>query len=158
MAALATVSEIAPDFVRLFERADDLAQRVQRFAEPCEPGAVRWVDVGTQLRLIESPLDIAEAVAGASCCAPATKRPRRRAWIFTSATLGDDARLSWFTEPCGLDEAEVLRVGSPFDYATQAAVYVPRHLPKPSDPAHSAAGRGAGRRGRAGGWAAAPWC
>src|SRR6185369_12026033 len=62
----------------------------------------------------------------------------RRAWIFTSATLGDDARLSWFTEPCGLAEAEVLRVGSPFDYATQASVYVPRHLPKPGDPAHSA--------------------
>jgi ATP-dependent DNA helicase DinG len=61
-----------------------------------------------------------------------------RAWIFTSATLGDDARLSWFTEPCGLAQAQVLRVGSPFDYATQAAVYVPRHLPKPSDPAHSA--------------------
>jgi ATP-dependent DNA helicase DinG len=32
----------------------------------------------------------------------------------------------------------VLRVGSPFDYATQASVYVPRHLPKPGDPAHSA--------------------
>jgi ATP-dependent DNA helicase DinG len=64
---------------------------------------------------------------------------RQRAWIFTSATLGDDARLSWFTEPCGLDEAEVLRVASPFDYPSQAAVYVPRQLPRPNDPAHSAA-------------------
>jgi ATP-dependent DNA helicase DinG len=33
----------------------------------------------------------------------------------------------------------VLRVGSPFDYATQAAVYVPRELPRPNDPGHSAA-------------------
>jgi ATP-dependent DNA helicase DinG len=32
----------------------------------------------------------------------------------------------------------VLRVGSPFDYASQAAVYVPRELPRPNDPAHSA--------------------
>ena len=46
--------------------------------------------------------------------------------------------LSWFTEPCGLSQAEVLKVGSPFDYAAQAAVYVPRDLPKPNDPAHSA--------------------
>ena len=60
-----------------------------------------------------------------------------RAWIFTSATLGDDARLSWFTEPCGLTGAEVLRVDSPFDYPRQAALYVPPGLPKPSDPAHS---------------------
>jgi len=46
--------------------------------------------------------------------------------------------LRWFTEPCGLEQAQVLRVQSPFDYAQQAAVYVPRNLPKPGDPAHSA--------------------
>jgi ATP-dependent DNA helicase DinG len=33
----------------------------------------------------------------------------------------------------------VLRVESPFDYAAQACVYVPRDLPKPNDPGHSAA-------------------
>jgi len=137
MSALATVSEIAPDFGRLFERADDLAQRVQKFSDPCQAGAVRWVDVGTQLRLIESPLDIADAVQEKLLRA-GEEEASTRAWIFTSATLGDDARLSWFTEPCGLGQAQVLRVGSPFDYATQAAVYVPRHLPKPSEPGHSA--------------------
>lgn len=137
MSALATVSEIAPDFVRLLERTEDLAQRVQRFAQACEPGAVRWVDVGAQLRLVESPLDIAQAVQE-KLLRSGEEEARGRAWIFTSATLGDDARLSWFTEPCGLAQAEVLRVGSPFDYAAQAAVYVPRHLPKPGDPAHSA--------------------
>jgi ATP-dependent DNA helicase DinG len=136
MAALDTVSEIAPDFGRLIERAADLAQRVQRFAGPCEPGAVRWVDVGTQLRLMESPLDIADAVKEKLLRA-GEEEASTRAWIFTSATLGDDARLSWFTEPCGLGEAEVLRVGSPFDYAAQAAVYVPRQLSRPGDPAHS---------------------
>ncbi len=137
MSALATVSEIAPDFVRLLERTEDLGQRVQRFAQACEPGAVRWVDVGAQLRLVESPLDIAQAVQE-KLLSSGEDQARGRAWIFTSATLGDDARLSWFTEPCGLAQAEVLRVGSPFDYAAQAAVYVPRHLPKPGDPAHSA--------------------
>jgi ATP-dependent DNA helicase DinG len=57
--------------------------------------------------------------------------------IFTSATLGTDSRLSWFTEPCGLGDAEILKVESPFTYSRQAAVYVPRHLPKPNDPGHS---------------------
>jgi len=136
VAALSTVSEIAPDFVRLFERAEELAARVQRFAGPCEPGAVRWLDVGTQLRLVESPLDIAQAVQD-KVLRSGQEEASTRAWIFTSATLGDDARLSWFTEPCGLSQAEVLKVGSPFDYANQAAVYVPRELPKPNDPAHS---------------------
>jgi ATP-dependent DNA helicase DinG len=62
-----------------------------------------------------------------------------RSWIFTSATLGDDERLSWFTEPCGLTQAQVLRVNSPFDYATQAWLYVPRDMVSPKDPQHSAA-------------------
>ena len=136
-AGLATVSEIAPDFVRLSERADELARRVQQFCGPCEPGAVRWVDVGNQLRLVESPLDIAQAVQ--EKLLSQGEEASTRAWIFTSATLGDDERLSWFTEPCGLGQAQVLKVGSPFDYRTQAAVYVPRQLPKPNDPAHSGA-------------------
>ena len=161
VAALATVSEIAPDFIRLFERGEELADRAQRFGGSCAPGAVRWVDVGAQLRLIESPLDIARAIQekllnAAPTVGPMASLPPEgdlralgrpgaaepaespsRAWIFTSATLGDDARLTWFTEPCGLAQAEVLRVGSPFDYAVQAAVYVPRELARPNEPAHS---------------------
>ncbi|WP_332777531.1 ATP-dependent DNA helicase [Polaromonas sp.] len=133
--ALDTVSEIAPDFVRLHERATELAERAQSFQRPCEPDCVRWVDVGSQLRLVESPLDIAKAVKtkvlGESQAAAKT-------WVFTSATLGDDEKLSWFTQPCGLTEAQVLRVGSPFDYARQAALYVPPNFPKPGDPSHTA--------------------
>ena len=137
MAALDTVSEMAPDFVRLHERASEFAERVARFSRKCEPESVRWIDVGTQLRLVESPLDIAKAVQ-ARLLNQGKDTQTVKSWIFTSATLGDDPQLRWFTEPCGLTEAEIVRVGSPFDYARQAAVYVPRHLPKPSDPTHSA--------------------
>jgi ATP-dependent DNA helicase DinG len=133
-----------------------------------EKGQVRWLDVGAQIRLMEAPLDIAQTVRekllkiavptqpaslpdeeeniddlmrdapwqDESTAPPA--EPSNRAWIFTSATLGDDERLTWFTEPCGLQDAQVLVAQSPFDYPAQAAVYVPRELPKPSDPAHSA--------------------
>ncbi|MDB5730509.1 MAG: helicase c2, partial [Variovorax sp.] len=137
--ALDTVSELSPDFVRLHERALQLAERAGQFALPCVATSVRWVDVGTQLRLVESPLDIAHAMRTRVLkSAAVTPEDSGRAWIFTSATLGDDARLRWFTEPCGLQEAQVLRVESPFDYARQAALYVPATLPKPNDPAHSA--------------------
>ena len=132
--ALETVSEIAPDFVRLHERASHQAERAEQFLKPVETGSVRWVDVGAQLRLVESPLNISKAVqskmlgeAGGSS----------KTWVFTSATLGDDDKLSWFTEPCGLGEARTLRVGSPFNYESQAALYIPQDLPKPGDPSHS---------------------
>lgn len=135
--ALDTVSEISPDFVRLHERAVALAGLVDFFSHPCEAGSVRWLDVGAQLRLVESPLDIAHAVQ-TRLLKTDPGADVSRSWIFTSATLGDDAALRWFTEPCGLESAEILKVQSPFDYARQAAVYVPRKLPKPSDPSHSA--------------------
>jgi len=146
------VSELSPDFVRLHERAQQLAERSDRFAQPCAPESVRWVDVSTQLRLVESPLDIAEAVRTRVLKSGDAYGEDERAWIFTSATLGDDPRLRWFTEPCGLDDAEVLRVQSPFDYARQAALYVPRAFPKPNDPTHGLAvaklaSRGAHRLG-----------
>lgn len=151
--ALDTVSEIAPDFVRLYERGSELLARLARFSGPSDPEVVRWVDVGTQLRLVESPLDIADAMRTRLLGAPAeasegaggdgwpddSSAGPGRAWIFTSATLGDDERLSWFTERAGLQEAQILRVASPFDYPAQAALYVPRHLPSPADPAHSPA-------------------
>lgn len=146
--ALDTVSEIAPDFVRLYERGAELLAMWSRFSGPGSVDVVRWVDVGTQLRLMESPLDIAEAMSTRILGAPAEHAdadgwPQQpadtpgRSWIFTSATLGDDDRLSWFTERAGLQGAEILRVASPFDYAAQAALYVPGHLPSPANPAHS---------------------
>jgi ATP-dependent DNA helicase DinG len=131
--ALDTVTELAPDFVRLHERARQFADTLAHFSGLGPPEAVRWLEVGLQAKLVESPLDIAQAVSE-RLLGPAQAG---KTWIFTSATLGDDERLSWFTQPCGLQDAEVLRIGSPFDYASQAALYVPRDFPKPSDPAHS---------------------
>lgn len=127
---LATVAETSPDFVRLHERAVALRKLAEVFAAEPDAADVRWIDLSpNQARLIESPLDIREAMQEALAAAP-------KAWIFTSATLGDDERLSWFTEPAGLDDATVLRVGSPFNYAENARLYVPRNFPKPNEPDH----------------------
>lgn len=133
-AALDTVSEIAPDFLRLQERGAYLAERLTNFSSACDSGYVRWVEVGAQLRMVESPLDISSAVKAKMLD---LSGDGMKTWVFTSATLGEDEKLSWFTRPCGLEDADVLRIGSPFDYEKQAAVYVPSNFPKPSDPSHS---------------------
>ncbi len=136
VAALGVVQDKAPALARLHARGTGLMQRMAHFAAPGVPGAVRWLDVGAQLRFVESPPDIADtmrALMQPAAAAPAT------AWIFTSATLGGDATLRWFTGPCGLEDARILRVESPFDYAHQAALYVPPDMPPPSSPAHSQA-------------------
>lgn len=137
--ALMTVTELAPDFERLSTRAQELGQRAEKFLQVCPADAVRWVEVGQQLRLVESPLDIADSVKKKMLKNTAEDEPQaHKSWIFTSATLGHEPQLRWFTAPCGLESADVLRVASPFDYAQQASIYVPQYLPKPSDPMHSA--------------------
>ncbi len=138
LVALKVVIEIAPDFVRLHERVSDLRERAILFLQPNPIDSVRWLEVGPQLRLVESPLDIAESVQKKMLKLQEPEAASQKSWIFTSATLGHDARLKWFTEPCGLSHADVLRVESPFDYLCQAAIYIPTTLPKPNDPAHSA--------------------
>jgi ATP-dependent DNA helicase DinG len=164
--SLETVIEVAPDFLRLQERMMDVMARVSLFAKACDPQTVRWLDVtSSQMRLMQAPLDIADTVreqllkqtvvsnTSDHANADATQISdsvndeapwldeeiaKPRSWIFTSATLGDEPTLRWFTEPCGLESAQVLRVESPFDYPSQAAMYVPRDIVRPNDPAHSA--------------------
>ncbi len=131
-ASVKVVIEMSPDFAKLLERAGQFATLAQRFREAAEDGNVRWIDVSpNQARLVESPLDIRDALREQMAAAP-------KAWVFTSATLGDDDRLSWFTESAGLGDARTLRLGSPFDYAAHARLYVPRGFPKPNEPEHAA--------------------
>lgn len=128
--ALDAVLDGTPDFQRLHQRATELGEIASGFSREPLGGEVRWIDLSpNQARLVESPLDIRQAMQEQLKAAP-------KAWIFTSATLGDDEDLSWFTESAGLDDATVLRVGSPFNYPEHARLYIPRRFPKPSEPDH----------------------
>ena len=153
-AALDTVSEIAPEFVRLHERVQGQLSSISHFQQACAEGAVRWLEVGTQLRLVESPLDISKAVHNLMLnrstedtkqatqhdnCDANALAPPSKSWIFTSATLGEDDQMKWFTEPCGLSHARKLRVASPFNYESMSAIYVPKGMPKPNDFSHTRA-------------------
>jgi ATP-dependent DNA helicase DinG len=131
-AALA-VEDSAPDFTRLVERGRRLAQLANAFVQPAATDRVRWIDIGPRdARLVESPLHIRDLFTEQRAAAP-------RAWIFTSATLGSDDALSWFSEAAALEDARKLRVGSPFDYAAHARTWVPPRFPKPNEAGHPAA-------------------
>jgi ATP-dependent DNA helicase DinG len=67
-----------------------------------------------------------------------TARPM--AWVFTSATLSVAGNFSHYINRLGLeDRCETLRIGSPFDYAQQALLYVPADMPDPASPEYNAA-------------------
>jgi ATP-dependent DNA helicase DinG len=129
----AAVGETAPEFPRLVERLRGLGALADGFAAEAAEDRVRWIDLSPhQARLVESPLDIRDMLSAQRAAAP-------KAWIFTSATLGDDEALSWFTAATGLEDATMLRVGSPFDYPNHARLWVPPRFPKPNESAHPAA-------------------
>jgi ATP-dependent DNA helicase DinG len=63
---------------------------------------------------------------------------RARAAVLTSATLTVDGGFTYFKERLGLTPTEELRLPSPFDYARQAVLYVPRRFPEPASPTFAA--------------------
>jgi ATP-dependent DNA helicase DinG len=98
--------------------------------EPGESGneSVRWVEVFSHtVQLHQTPLSVAPIFAKQRAGAP-------RAWIFTSATLSVKGDFTHYAAQMGLDAKRSMTLASPFDYGTQALLYVPRNLPQPSSP------------------------
>ena len=130
------VAESSPEMIQMDARINRYCEDCAFFLESSVPGHVRWLEGGLHLKMSCSPLDIGPSLQG-HMAPTGGSAPPGKAWVFTSATLGTDADLAIFRAACGLQRAEVLQVESPFDYASQAALYVPESFPLPSDPLHS---------------------
>ncbi|HJT60579.1 MAG TPA: ATP-dependent DNA helicase [Burkholderiales bacterium] len=111
-------------------RAATALAGVVRMRETDPAGEVRWVEVfGHGARLHVTPLSSAELFSRQMNDHP-------RAWIFTSATLAMGEAFGHFTRELGLGQAATRRWASPFDFAQQALLYLPKGLPAdPNDPA-----------------------
>ncbi|MEY4284056.1 MAG: hypothetical protein RL111_731 [Pseudomonadota bacterium] len=138
--ALQAVAEVHPELQRLLDRAQALRATWRLFSSPCDQG-VRWAEtaLGGQIGVHQAPLDLNQSVAGLWGDAPVVEvgDPPPKTWIFTSATLGADDQLKWFTQPCGLSHARTLKVQSPFDYPEQGVLFIPTDMVEPKDPLHS---------------------
>jgi ATP-dependent DNA helicase DinG len=95
---------------------------------------VRWVEaLGHAALLHVTPLSSAELFRRQMDDHP-------RSWIFTSATLAVGEDFNHFRRELGLPEAEARRWTSPFDFPSQALLYIPKGLPAdPNDPAFTEA-------------------
>lgn len=91
-----------------------------------QPASVRWVELGLHhVRLHSAPLSVAQIFSK-------YRRPEQ-AWVLTSATLSVGGDFTHFQQQLGLWDATTRRWESPFDYASQAVLYVPKDLPLPND-------------------------
>ncbi len=114
-----------------FRRASDSLDRLMMLCETVPPEYVPWFETTTRgfmLRL--TPLDVAnpfrDCMTGHPC-----------AWVFTSATLAIDGNFGHFCHQLGLEDAATGVWESPFDYAEQALLYLPKGLPEPSAPRYT---------------------
>ena len=128
-----------PDLDRCALRATDLLERLQRWMGALETDpegssaerleAIVWAEVSAQTAILRrTPLSVAEPF----------RRHREalsQAWVFLSATLSLADDFSHYTQALGLDDARCERWDSPFDFAHQAALWIPQDLGEPGSPA-----------------------
>lgn len=110
-----------------FERATLYRARLKRLKNTSEPGFSYWYECNARhFVLALTPLSVSNRFHEVMAEKAGT-------WIFTSATLSVNDKLDHFTQRMGLEKATSLLLASPFDYAAQALLCVPRFLPEPRE-------------------------
>ena len=130
---------LSPRMIQLIQKLRDLPARalalnaqLKAWREAANANTVRWVEVYSHaVQLNTTPLSIAETFK--------TQLEAPRTWIFTSATLAVKGDFRHYQEEMGLSDAKTAYWDSPFDYANQALLYVPQHLPEPNTPDYTRA-------------------
>nr|WP_202631492.1 ATP-dependent DNA helicase [Cronobacter sakazakii] len=111
-----------------FERATLYRARLKRLKEINQPGYSYWYECNSRhFTLALTPLTVADKFQDVIA-------EKGGSWIFTSATLSVNDDLHHFTDRLGIHEAKTLLLPSPFDYARQALLCVPRGLPQTNQP------------------------
>jgi ATP-dependent DNA helicase DinG len=125
-ALLETQAERAEGLEKCWQRATEMDQRLTAWQQVSDLGYVRWAEAFTHsLQLNSTPLDVAEIFRKQMGGHP-------RAWIFTSATLAVQGKFHHYCAELGLGEPDSACWHSPFDYDTQAILYVPLGMPDPN--------------------------
>ena len=113
-------------------RAAALANELAAIREYSDEIGLRWVEATANGLLLQfTPFEIAERLRE-------YVESRPCAWVFTSATLAIGEDFSHFSARIGLSDARTLRIDSPFDYSTQARLFLPPRMPDPQDPSFAA--------------------
>jgi ATP-dependent DNA helicase DinG len=122
-----------------WRRAQVLSARLRQFAgrdtaDEAEAGErIAWFETGARsFTLHVTPMDFAATFRSSI-------EQYHSAWVFTSATLAVGEDFSHFSTRLGIADARTARWDSPFDFAANALLYLPRGLPEPGTPRYTAA-------------------
>lgn len=116
------------DLDNLHERAEQHLYIWRQLMDVERTGYSFWFETTPRhVSLHQTPLSVAKTFGGY------IKR-NKMSWVFTSATLAVNGQFDYFTKRLGIEEADTLLLESPFDFASQAKLCLPRYLPEANDP------------------------
>ena len=120
----------APDeVIPLFRRVQELQQRLEFWRKGSDRSYVYWVERrGRGCFLQATPIDVSSILEEKLFDSLDTV-------ILTSATLAVGETFEFAERRLGIQHSRSLVVPSHFEYAKQALLYVPQHLPDPRSPA-----------------------
>ncbi len=126
---LQLVKNAPEDVIPLFRRVQELQQRLEFWRKGADRSYVYWVERrGRGCFLQATPIDVSALLEEKLFDALDTV-------ILTSATLAVGETFEFAERRLGIRHTRSLVVPSHFEYAKQALLYVPQHLPDPRSPA-----------------------
>ena len=112
----------------------DIRRRLQACIHQPRQGTVYWVSGGGRFRLAwlnAAPIDVGGLLRERLFNPTETS-------VLVSATLAIGGSFAYVKRRLGLDDAAAHALGSPFNYASAALLYVPNDLPDPNQPGYQA--------------------
>ncbi|UKH16313.1 ATP-dependent DNA helicase [Actinobacillus pleuropneumoniae] len=108
---------------KIFERLAEVKVQLKKLSDTSVVGYCYWYEAnGRSFGLHITPLTVADKFGE-------QLKNQQIGWVFTSATLEVGGKFDHFCQCLGIENAEQLVLQSPFDYANQSLLCVPRYLP-----------------------------
>jgi len=125
ISTLANIKDPPPELDNLLRRAEAIKFDLEFIIAGDDPKYVYWYERrGRGIFLQATPIDVSAILADRLF-------DKVRTAILTSATLTSGGSFDFIRSRLGINEAQELTVGSHFDYANQAVLYLPPRMPDP---------------------------
>ena len=129
--AVQEISPVTDETVALERRCRELAGALETACRGDDEDYVYWTEVrGRSVTVSASPVDVGRLL-------DETLFGSVESTIMTSATLSVGGDFSYVRNRTGIEGAEERVVPSPFDYRTQAVLYLPHAMPEPRSAAYA---------------------
>ncbi len=122
---LGELADATEELAALARRASELRKQIAFLLDASETGFVYFLERrGKGVFLRAAPIDVSDIVRELIL-------ERADGTVLTSATLAVDDTFDYFRGRLGITDAHEMRLPPEYDFAAQAVLYLPRHMPPP---------------------------